>query len=155
VVPFGDVVGTWMVIGDLTFPTVVTFTAANGQFANGEFTWEVTNTLTGQVTTVQGTYTVGLVPESGLISLTMVSQGEIRFWGIYAQPGPGEFTIETFAAQSMQFSSSSIGTGSRPANLSSEQGPLVRRPATRIPVRFAVLETVSEEDDEEAASPLE
>ena len=28
----------------------------------------------------------------------MVSQGEIVFRGIYAQPGPGEFIIETFAA---------------------------------------------------------
>ena len=96
-VPFGDVVGTWMVVGDLTFPTVVTFTAANGQFTNGTFTWEVTNTLTGQVTTVQGTYTFGPVPEGGLGGLTLVSQGEIVFRGIYAQPGPGEFIIETFA----------------------------------------------------------
>jgi hypothetical protein len=98
VVPFGDVVGTWMVIGDLTFPTVVTFTATNGQFANGTFTWEVTNTLTGVVTTVQGTYTFGPVPEGGLGGLTMVSQGEIVLQGLYAQPGPGEFIIETFAA---------------------------------------------------------
>ena len=98
VVPYGDVVGTWMVIGDLTFPTVVTFTGANGQFTNGTFTWEETNPLTGVVTTVLGTYTVGLVPEGGLIGLTMVSQGEIVFQGIYAQPGPGEFIIETFAA---------------------------------------------------------
>ena len=30
--------------------------------------------------------------------LTMVSQGEIVFQGEYAQPGPGEFIIETFAA---------------------------------------------------------
>jgi hypothetical protein len=28
----------------------------------------------------------------------MVSQGEIVFQGIYAQPGPGEFIIETFAS---------------------------------------------------------
>jgi hypothetical protein len=28
----------------------------------------------------------------------MVSQGEIVFRGIYAQPGPGEFIIETLAA---------------------------------------------------------
>ena len=97
VVSFGDVVGTWMVIGGLTFPTVVTFTATNGQFANGQFTWQVTNTLTGQVTTVQGTYTFGPVPEGGLGGLTLVSQGEIVFRGIYAQPGPGEFIIETFA----------------------------------------------------------
>jgi hypothetical protein len=97
-VPFGDVVGTWMVIGDLTFPTVVTFTAANGQFTNGQFTWEETNPLTGQVTTFQGTYTFGPVPEGGLGGLTMVSLGEIVFQGIYAQPGPGEFIIETFAA---------------------------------------------------------
>jgi hypothetical protein len=97
-VPFGDVVGTWMVIGDLTFPTVVTFTAANGQFATGTFIWEVTNTLTGQVATVQGTYTFGPVPEGGLGGLTMVSQGAVVFRGLYAQPGPGEFIIETFAA---------------------------------------------------------
>ena len=96
--PFGDVVGTWMVIGDLTFPTVVTFTGAHGQFTDGTFTWEETNTLTGQVTKVQGTYTVGPVPEGGLIGLTMVSQGQIVFRGLYAQPGPGEFIIETFAA---------------------------------------------------------
>jgi hypothetical protein len=96
-VPFGDVVGTWMVIGDLPFSTVVTFTATNGNFANGQFTWEETDTLTGVVTTVQGTYTFGPVPEGGLGGLTMVSQGEVVFRGIYAQPGPGEFIIETFA----------------------------------------------------------
>jgi hypothetical protein len=97
-VPYGDVVGTWMVIGDLTFPTVVTFTPAKGQFTNGTFTWEVTNTLTGQVATVQGTYTVGLSPGSDLLYLTLVAQDEIVFQGLYAQPGPGEFIIETFAA---------------------------------------------------------
>jgi hypothetical protein len=96
-VPFGDVVGTWTVVGNITFPTVATFTAANGQFANGTFTWVVTNPLTGQVTTVQGTYTFGPVPEGGLGGLTLVSQGEIVFQGIYAQPGPGEFIIETFS----------------------------------------------------------
>ena len=96
-IPFGDVVGTWMVIGDLTFPTVVTFTGANGQFTTGTFTWKVTNTLAGQVAIVQGSYTVGLVWAGGLMGLTMVSQGEIVFRGIYAQPGPGEFIIETFA----------------------------------------------------------
>jgi hypothetical protein len=96
-VPFGDVVGTWSVIsGSLAFPTVVTFTAANGQFTEGQFTWEETNPLTGQVTTVQGTYTFGPVPEGGLGGLTLVSQDEIVFQGIYAQPGPGEFIIETF-----------------------------------------------------------
>jgi hypothetical protein len=98
VVPYGDVVGTWMVLGNLTFPTVATFTAANGQFTNGTFTWKVTNTLTGQVTTVQGTYTVGLLSGSDLLGLTLVSQGQIVFQGLYAQPGPGEFIIETFAA---------------------------------------------------------
>jgi hypothetical protein len=96
-VPFGDVVGTWQVVGDLAFPTVVTFNGANNQFTNGTFTWKVTNTLTGQVTTVQGTYTVGQVPEGGIIGLTMVSQGQIVFQGIYAQPGPGEFIIETLS----------------------------------------------------------
>jgi hypothetical protein len=95
-VPYGDVVGTWMVIGDLTFPTVVTFTGAKGQFTTGTFTWTVADTLTGQVATVEGTYTVGPVPEGGLIGLTMFSQGEIVFQGLYAQPGPGEFIIETF-----------------------------------------------------------
>jgi hypothetical protein len=87
-----------MVIGDLTFPTVVTFAGANGQFTDGTFTWKVTNTLTGVVTTVQGTYMVGLLPGSDLLGLTMVSQGQIVFQGLYAQPGPGEFIIETFAA---------------------------------------------------------
>jgi hypothetical protein len=57
----------------------------------------VTNTLTGQVATVQGTYTFGPVPEGGLGGLTMISQGQIVFRGMYAQPGPGEFIIETFA----------------------------------------------------------
>jgi hypothetical protein len=98
VVQFGDVFGTWTVVGNITFPTVVTFTGANGQFTNGTFTWVVTNPLTGQVTTVQGTYTFGPVPEGGLGGLTMVSQGVIVFRGLYAQPGPGEFIIETFAA---------------------------------------------------------
>jgi hypothetical protein len=96
-VPFGDVVGTWMVVGDLTFPTVVTFTGANGQFTNRTFTWKVANTLTGQVSVVQGIYTVGPVPEGGLIGMIIiVSQGVIVFRGLYAQPGPGEFIIETF-----------------------------------------------------------
>jgi hypothetical protein len=98
VVPFGDVVGTWMVLGNLPFPTVATFTAANGQFTSGQFTWNVTNTLTGQVTTVQGTYTIGPVfPQTGLpFELTMISQGQVVLQGMYAQPGPGEFIIETF-----------------------------------------------------------
>jgi hypothetical protein len=87
-----------MVLGNLQFPTVATFTGTNGQTAIGVFTWQVTNTLTGQVTTVQGTYTFGPVPEGGLGGLTMVSQGQIVFRGIYAQPGPGEFIIETFSS---------------------------------------------------------
>jgi hypothetical protein len=87
-----------MVVGDLPFPTVVTFTAANGNFATGQFTWVVTDTQTGVVTTVQGTYTFGPVPEGGLGGLTLVSQGEIVLQGLYAQPGPGEFIIETFSA---------------------------------------------------------
>jgi hypothetical protein len=58
----------------------------------------VTNTLTGQVSTVQGTYTVGPPPGGDLLELTLVSQGEIVFQGLYAQPGPGEFIIETFAS---------------------------------------------------------
>jgi hypothetical protein len=96
VVPFGDVVGIWTspitpTGGSITFPVVVTFTA------NGQFTWEETNPLTGQVTTVEGTYTVGPLPTNSLFFLTMVSQGEIVFQGLYAQPGPGEFIIETFA----------------------------------------------------------
>ena len=76
---------------------VVTFNGANGQFTSGTFTWADTNPLTGQVSIVQGTYTFGPVPEGGLGGLTLVSQGEIVFRGIYAQPGPGEFIIETFA----------------------------------------------------------
>jgi hypothetical protein len=102
-VPFGDVVGSWFVpitpIGTaFTFPTVVTFTA-NGPFTIGQFTWQQTNPLTGVVTTVQGTYTVGpMFPQTGLpFWLTLVSQGQIVFQGIYAQPGPGEFIIESFA----------------------------------------------------------
>ena len=49
------------------------------------------------MTTVQGSYTVGpMFPSTGLpFWLTMVSQGEIVFQGLYAQPGPGEFIIET------------------------------------------------------------
>ena len=66
-----------MVIGDLSFPTVVTLKAANGQIANGTFTWELTNTLNRVVTSVKGTYTFGPVPERGLIGLTMVSPGGI------------------------------------------------------------------------------
>ena len=96
--PYGDVVGTWMVVGNMPFPTVATFTGANGQFTSGQFTWVQTNPLTGQVGTVVGTYTFGPIPEGGLGGLTLVSQGQIVFRGIYAQPGPGEFIIETFAA---------------------------------------------------------
>jgi hypothetical protein len=81
----------------ITFPVVVIFTA-NGQFTSGQFTWKETNPLTGQVTTVLATYTVGpMFPVAGEpFYLTMVLQGEIVFQGIYAQPGPGEFIIETF-----------------------------------------------------------
>jgi len=49
------------------------------------------------VTTFQGSYTVGPLPTNSLTFLTMVSQGEIVFQGLYAQPGSGEFIIETFA----------------------------------------------------------
>jgi hypothetical protein len=95
------VVGTWFspitpIGSNFTFQVVVTFTGANGQFADGTFTWAATDRVTGLVTTVQGTYTFGPVPEGGLGGLTMVSQGEIVFRGLYAQPGPGEFIIETF-----------------------------------------------------------
>jgi hypothetical protein len=73
------------------FPTVVTFTA------NGQFTWQQTDPLTGQVTTVQGTYTLGpLLLSSSEIDLTLVSQGQIFLKGRFAQPGPGAFIIGTF-----------------------------------------------------------
>ena len=36
-----------------------------GQFTNGQFTWDEANPLTGQVTIVQGTYTVGPLPGTG------------------------------------------------------------------------------------------
>jgi hypothetical protein len=96
VVPFGDVVGSWFspitpTGGTITFQTMVTFTA------NGQFTWHEANPLTGLVTAVQGSYTVGPLPGNDLDFLTMVSEGEIVFQGLYAQPGPGEFIIETFA----------------------------------------------------------
>ena len=94
--PANPLVASWSaLITDLstgiTFPTVVSFTAS------GQFTWKQTNPLTEQVTTVQGTYTLGLLPTSDPPSLTLVSQGEIVFEGLFAQPGPGEFIIETFA----------------------------------------------------------
>jgi hypothetical protein len=76
----------------ITFPVVITFTA------NGQFTWEETNPLTGQVTTVQGSYTIALPPGGDRLELTLVSQGQIVFQGFHAQPGPGEFIIETFAS---------------------------------------------------------
>jgi hypothetical protein len=85
-----------MVIGDLSFQTVVTFTATKGQFTNGQFTWEETDLLTGKVATVQGTYTVAPPPGGDLLYLTLVTDGVIVFQGLYAQPGPGEFIIETF-----------------------------------------------------------
>ena len=70
---------------------MVTFTT------NAQFTWQQTNPLTGQVTTVQGTYTLGpLLPSSSEIYLTLVSQGQIFLQGVFAQPGPGEFIVETF-----------------------------------------------------------
>jgi hypothetical protein len=68
---------------------VVTFTT------NGQFTWQQTNPLTGQVTTVQGTYTLGpLLPGSSEFYVTLVSQGQIFLQGLFAQPGPGEFILE-------------------------------------------------------------
>ena len=70
---------------------MVTFTT------NGQFTWQQTNPLTGQVTTVQGTYTLGpLLPSSSEIYLTLVSQGQIFLHGLFARPGPGEFILEIF-----------------------------------------------------------
>jgi hypothetical protein len=69
---------------------VVTYTA------NGQFTWHETNPLTGQVTTVQGTFTLGPLPTNSELFLTLVSQGQIFLQGLFAQPGPGEFIIETF-----------------------------------------------------------
>jgi hypothetical protein len=96
VVPFGDVVGSWFspitpTGGTITFQTMVTFTA------NGQFTWQEANPLIGLVTTVQGSYTVGPLPTNSLTLLALVSQGEIVFQGLCAQPCPGEFIIETFA----------------------------------------------------------
>ena len=71
---------------------MVTFTT------NGQFTWQQTNPLTGQVTTVQGTYTLGpLLPSSSEIYLTLVSQGQIFLQGLFAQPGPGEFILVIFS----------------------------------------------------------
>jgi hypothetical protein len=55
-----------------------------------------TNPPTGQVATVQGSYTLGLLPGTGTSGLTLVSQGQIFLQGEFAQPGPGEFIIETF-----------------------------------------------------------
>jgi hypothetical protein len=81
----------------ITCPVVVTFTA-NGQLTNGQFTWEETNPLTEQVTTVQGSYTVAPSPGGDMLELTLVSKGQIVFQGEYAQSGPGEFIIETFAS---------------------------------------------------------
>ncbi len=70
---------------------MVTFTTS------GQFTRQQTNPLTGQVTTVQGTYTLGpLLPTSSEIYLTLVSQGQIFLQGLFAQPGPGEFILEIF-----------------------------------------------------------
>jgi hypothetical protein len=70
---------------------VVTFTT------NGQFTWQQTNPLTGQVTTVQATYALGLLLQSSSeIDLTLVSQGQIFLQGRFAQPGPGEFILEIF-----------------------------------------------------------
>ncbi len=93
--PANPLVASWFTIlspanSVLNFPTVVTFTA------NGQFTWVETNPLTGQVTTVTGTYTLGPIPTSDLPFLTLVSQGQILLQGLFAQPGPGEFIIETF-----------------------------------------------------------
>jgi hypothetical protein len=103
-VPFGDVVGTWFspitpIGSNFTFQVVVAFTANGGDFTNGSFTWQELNPLTGIVTTVLGTYTVGPVGPGGggPFFLTMVSGGEIVFQGEYAQPGSGEFIIESFA----------------------------------------------------------
>ena len=71
---------------------MVTFTT------NGQFTWQQTNPLTGQVTTVRGTYALGpLLPNSSGIHLTLVSQGQIFLQGLFAQPGPGEFILEIFS----------------------------------------------------------
>jgi hypothetical protein len=99
------VVGTWFspitpIGSNFTIQVVATFTALNGQFANGTFTWAATDPVTGLVTTVQGTYTVGPVGPGGggPFFLTMVSGGDIVFQGEYAQPGPGEFIIATFAS---------------------------------------------------------
>ena len=94
--PANPLVESWFTIISplnslLNFPTVVTFTA------NGQFTWVQTNPLTGQVASVQGSYTLGPLPTNSLIFLTLVVQGQIFLQGLFAQPGPGEFIIETFS----------------------------------------------------------
>src|SRR5262249_50990515 len=93
--PANPLVASWFTIisplnSPLSFPTVVTFTV------NGQFTWQETNPLTGQVSTAQGSYTLGVVPGTGVTGLTLVSQGQIFLQGVFALPGPGEFIIETF-----------------------------------------------------------
>jgi hypothetical protein len=94
------VVGSWFSLitpigSNLTFQTAVTFTA------NGQFTWDETKPAHGEVTKVQATYAVGPIPKNSLTFLTMVSQAEFVFQGLYARPGPGEFIIETFADWSL------------------------------------------------------
>jgi hypothetical protein len=68
---------------------VVTFTA------NGQFTWVQNNLLTGQKVTVQGSFMLGVPPGESLPFLTLVSQGQTFLTGLFAQPGPGEFLVET------------------------------------------------------------
>lgn len=90
----GTLSGSWSTTitplnSTVNYPTVVTFTTA------GQFTWVQTNPLTGLSTTVQGTYTLG-TSSGGLPQLTLVSQGQTFLQGLFAQPGPGEFIIETF-----------------------------------------------------------
>jgi hypothetical protein len=70
---------------------VVTFTAT-------QFTWVQTDELTGQSVTVQGSYALAPIETGGLLFLTLVAQGQIFLQGLFAQPGPGEFLVETSTA---------------------------------------------------------
>src|SRR5262249_21370611 len=76
---------------NLNFATAVTVTST------GQFTWVETNPLTGQVTTVQGTYTLGPPTSGGVTELTLVLQGQIFLQGVFAQPGAGASITEPFS----------------------------------------------------------
>ncbi len=93
--PANPLLGTWSVTSTPAFgngfPATVTFKA------NGQFTWVQFDVTTGVTFMAQGSYTLAPIETGGFPFVTMISQGQIFIQGLFAQPGPGEFFVQTTA----------------------------------------------------------